>query len=90
MVMPLGFYGVDTSLPAIQSLQNTYGLELERLENEHQHTAMLVAYSTLYPHNECGIELKPSGRLTSTFRDLHQQGGREQLLALLKFIVNRL
>lgn len=90
MVMPLDFYGVNTSLPAIQSLQEAYGLDLERLQTEDKGAIMIILSEILQQENKLGIELPRSIELSSTMDQLYQQGGREQLVALLRFVFERL
>ena len=88
--MPLGFYGVKASLPAIQSLQETYGLDLERLQPEDKGAIVLVIAEIIQQTNAQKIKMPKLIELSSNMEQLYRQGGREQVLALLKFVVERL
>ncbi len=87
---PLGYYGCDTSLPAMQTLQAAYGSNLEKMRTEVTGAAMGVLTEILSQEESVKMQPQEFVNLSFLLERLHKQGGREQTIALLKAIVESL
>ncbi len=87
---PLGYYGCDTSLSAMQTLQAAYGSVLERMSIHVKISAIVSLLEVLAEVENLSVSAQESVNLSYLLKKFHEQGGREQTIALLRAIVERL